>query len=679
MSPECFLPLHTLILRPDGVFLLPTSEQEILAQYPFTSSVIPSLDFVPCTQDEFPANVAPTNENYLVNNGVIALVEATDENSPGNDMGAIEAVNGDESVDAISVDSVEAASDDHSTVLLKPRLSFSGRHEVLDETTSLQRDVLEPFPTGRSMFLDNLDVTPLFIQSDQSGERKDLDEAVNTLPPLLSFKKPRNHSRRGGPGVVPGVSGLIAIKRRLSSKPATVCREYYILSMLDQPHVMPALGIFADPYDSLPAMVPSLAYSLQSSLSSSGSFAPPSIRVALPGPPSYAFSLPQRRNPQPKNPGPIHVHLLPGLSSPPPINYDLTLPPSTVSHHRPITKHKHVRFASSNVYHPPPALAPSLVYSPQLSLSSSGPLTPPSIPVALPDPSPYAFSLPPRRNPQPKNPSPVHMHSLLGLSSPTINYDITRCPSTVSTHHRPLSKRKHVHFTSSNIIYSPPAPVPSLVYSPQSSLSSSPFTPPSGRVALPGPSPYPFSLPPGRNHQRNNPDPIHMHSLLRLSSPPPINYDITLPPSTISTHHHSLPMRSLSQPATNPPVHSLTIVTQHLPWTIAIPATASANGKFVTVSDVLGAIYRTHRANIPSAEYHSRPSHRGHAQGDVGIQDSVQANSIFQSIRGREVAGHEGDRFPRGSHEVCRTFEDKQWGRCLASEHLMTCLTFILG
>ena len=34
-----------------------------------------------------------------------------------------------------------------------------------------------------------------------------------------------------------------------------VYREYYILSMLNHPHIMHVLGIFVDPHDSLPAMV----------------------------------------------------------------------------------------------------------------------------------------------------------------------------------------------------------------------------------------------------------------------------------------------------------------------------------------------------------------------------------------------------------------------------------------
>jgi len=130
-EPRMFLPLHTLISPPDGVFLLPTSEQEILAQFPFYSSIIPSLDFGPRAQDKFPANVAPANENCLVNNGVIALVEAIDENSPVNDMVTVEAVDGDGSIDTSSMDSVEAASNDPPTIRLKPRLSLSGSHEVL--------------------------------------------------------------------------------------------------------------------------------------------------------------------------------------------------------------------------------------------------------------------------------------------------------------------------------------------------------------------------------------------------------------------------------------------------------------------------------------------------------------------------------------------------------------------
>jgi len=169
---------------------------------------------------------------------------------------------------------------------------------------------------------------------------------------------------------------------------------------------------------------------------------------------------------------------------------------------------------------------------------------------------------------------------------------------------------RHVRFASSNVYHSPPAQVPSLTYSPSSLSSPGPFTPPSIPVVLPGPSPYAFSLPPSRHPQPKIPGPIHMHSLLGLSYPPPINYDLTLPPSTVSTHHHSLSKRSLSEPATNPPLPSLTVVTPHLPRGRTILVTASRNGAFVTVSDVLDAIYHALRANVSSADYYSLPSQK---------------------------------------------------------------------
>ncbi|KIM76729.1 hypothetical protein PILCRDRAFT_77492, partial [Piloderma croceum F 1598] len=55
----------------------------------------------------------------------------------------------------------------------------------------------------------------------------------------VALKKPRHHSLVRGPGAVP----------------ADLYREYYILAMFDHPHILPVVGVFVDPHDSLPAVV----------------------------------------------------------------------------------------------------------------------------------------------------------------------------------------------------------------------------------------------------------------------------------------------------------------------------------------------------------------------------------------------------------------------------------------
>jgi hypothetical protein len=76
----------------------------------------------------------------------------------------------------------------------------------------------------------------------------------------VALKKPRHHSLVRGSGAVPAVSLLcIFFSFRLveieSYDFQDLYREYYILAMLDHPHILPVVGIFMDPHDSLPAVV----------------------------------------------------------------------------------------------------------------------------------------------------------------------------------------------------------------------------------------------------------------------------------------------------------------------------------------------------------------------------------------------------------------------------------------
>ncbi|EEB90129.1 hypothetical protein MPER_11706 [Moniliophthora perniciosa FA553] len=102
------------------------------------------------------------------------------------------------------------------------------------------------------------------------------------------------------------------------------------------------------------------------------------------------------------------------------------------------------------------------------------------------------------------------------------------------------------------------------------------------------------------------PQQSHIHRLLLYSSRPSLNYDVSLPVSTMTTCHRSLPATILNESALNPPVaSSLKLTTSLIPWSIHVNP---SNGYLVTVADVLNAIYHSLRTNITQAEYSMLPS-----------------------------------------------------------------------
>ncbi|KAF9460205.1 hypothetical protein BDZ94DRAFT_1139093, partial [Collybia nuda] len=152
---------------------------------------------------------------------------------------------------------------------------------------------------------------------------------------------------------------------------------------------------------------------------------------------------------------------------------------------------------------------------------------------------------------------------------------------------------KHVRFSRKHTFYSPPTPpTPELSLGSVSPASSGgPITPPSYSGNLPGPTP----------------GSVCVHPLLQLSRSPAVNFDLTQPPSTITSRHHGISQRVLSEPATSPPMRTMTITSRHLPWIITAH---TSRGPFVTVYDVFDAIYYTLRKNITPNEYHSLPTQK---------------------------------------------------------------------
>ncbi|KAF7428516.1 hypothetical protein PC9H_007740 [Pleurotus ostreatus] len=98
---------------------------------------------------------------------------------------------------------------------------------------------------------------------------------------------------------------------------------------------------------------------------------------------------------------------------------------------------------------------------------------------------------------------------------------------------------------------------------------------------------------------------VQIHPALGYSTTPHLNYDISCHPSTLTPAHPSLSPAILSEAATRPPLPSITLVSQYLPWKLEIKPTV---GHFVTVSDVINGMYRALRLTVSKVEYAALPS-----------------------------------------------------------------------
>ncbi|KAJ6450930.1 hypothetical protein C8R45DRAFT_1113853 [Mycena sanguinolenta] len=159
--------------------------------------------------------------------------------------------------------------------------------------------------------------------------------------------------------------------------------------------------------------------------------------------------------------------------------------------------------------------------------------------------------------------------------------------------------QRRVRFSSTSTFLS----IPALVFdsAPSSPASScGPPTPPS----LPD-SNFPF--PPSSSTRGTSywetqlQTKTRANDLIALAAPPVLTYDISLPLTTISTHFRGLSSARLLEPAVYPPLPTISLVTPHLPWALTIPP--ATNATYVTVLDVLTAIYRALRVNVTATEF----------------------------------------------------------------------------
>ncbi|KAF5379573.1 hypothetical protein D9757_009267 [Collybiopsis confluens] len=166
---------------------------------------------------------------------------------------------------------------------------------------------------------------------------------------------------------------------------------------------------------------------------------------------------------------------------------------------------------------------------------------------------------------------------------------------------------KHVRFSSINALYSP---IPSTPYMFTTSSTSSSATSASSSSE-------------GSKHSRRRKhssklstrprlspldlaEPfIRIHYLLAFSPYhlPPLTYDLCIHPSIVSSY---ISAETLSEPATDPPVSSLTITCPRLSW--EFPITPMTGSRHISVLDVIHALYRGLRTAVHPLEYEALPS-----------------------------------------------------------------------
>ncbi|KAJ6507023.1 hypothetical protein C8R45DRAFT_971333 [Mycena sanguinolenta] len=181
---------------------------------------------------------------------------------------------------------------------------------------------------------------------------------------------------------------------------------------------------------------------------------------------------------------------------------------------------------------------------------------------------------------------------------------------------------RRVRFASTDTFYSPAPPPPPLIGSSPSSSTSSlgPLTPPPMYAAAP--------LTPKDLYRTPSAMKVQAHDLIAQSRIPLLQYDVSLHPSTISSHRPGLSGTAFLEPAVYPPRLSLSLVTPHLPWKIPVPA---SNRRYVSVGDVFAAIYRTLRVNATSAEFNA-----------LGTEKLMRRASTAYMRRCERLRGHSG-------------------------------------
>ncbi|KAK6995845.1 hypothetical protein R3P38DRAFT_110791 [Favolaschia claudopus] len=128
----------------------------------------------------------------------------------------------------------------------------------------------------------------------------------------------------------------------------------------------------------------------------------------------------------------------------------------------------------------------------------------------------------------------------------------------------------------------------------EKSSPSSSWSPPTVTTTMPPPRP----LSGGVNDLISLPD----------SGIPYLLYDLSLPPSTISTTLHKIPSSRLREPAIYPPRLSITLVHPNLPWSFTILARPGSAYTYVSIADIFAFLYAALRINATANEFVGLPT-----------------------------------------------------------------------
>ncbi|KAL1740382.1 hypothetical protein HDZ31DRAFT_67991 [Schizophyllum fasciatum] len=129
-------------------------------------------------------------------------------------------------------------------------------------------------------------------------------------------------------------------------------------------------------------------------------------------------------------------------------------------------------------------------------------------------------------------------------------------------------------------------------------------------------------------HRSPSPRPVGIHRLLSASSPAVLQLDLRQSARVYLPTIHS---GYLARPATEPPLPRLTIISPHLPWRIHVDA---ANGRAVTVYDVLAALSHTLRTPISEPEFHQLLRHTDRRRAAAAYTERYRRAGTAEEKRG---------------------------------------------
>ncbi|EIM89293.1 uncharacterized protein STEHIDRAFT_76247 [Stereum hirsutum FP-91666 SS1] len=118
----------------------------------------------------------------------------------------------------------------------------------------------------------------------------------------------------------------------------------------------------------------------------------------------------------------------------------------------------------------------------------------------------------------------------------------------------------------------------------------------------------------GYLHPQPPPVPVTINPAL---ASPHLVFDLSAPPNRQSLH---LPASALAAPATFPPVPSIVLQCPSLPWNITVepsPTASPNSAKFISVQDVLDALYSNMRTPVKEAEFKALAPAMGKAVSDA--------------------------------------------------------------